>query len=102
MTVIAWIPWTKPWRRRRDYAICRQTLERVQEIVDGEIPHGHTARVLSKHLHACKRCGEEAEAMRTLKIAIARVCGECDPDAVAKLESLAQQLLEGRELEADP
>ena len=97
MTVSSWVPWTKSWRQRRDYTICRQTLLRVQEIVDGELPHGHTARTLEKHLSACGRCGEEAEAVRTLKIAIARVCGDCDPDAVAKLESLAQRLIEGRE-----
>ena len=95
MSVVAWVPWTKSWRQRRDYAICRQTLERVQEIVDGELPHGHTARTLEKHMGACRRCGEEAEAIRTLKLTIARVCGECDPEAVAKLELLAQRLVEG-------
>jgi len=97
MTVGAWVPWTKQWRQRRNYLICRQTLERVQEIVDGEVPHGHTARTLERHLGACKKCGEEAEAIRTLKIAIQRVCGECDPEAVAKLEQLAQRLCEGHE-----
>jgi len=97
MTVRAWVPWTKPWRQRRDFVICRQTLDRVQEIVDGEIPHGHTARTLERHLTACRRCGEEAEAIRTLKIAITRVCGECDPEAVAKLHQLARRLCEGRE-----
>jgi hypothetical protein len=95
MTVAAWVPWTKSWRQRRDYAICRETLQRVQEIVDGELRHGHTARTLEKHLHACSRCGEEAEAIRTLKQAIARVCGECDPEAVAKLNELANRLVRG-------
>lgn len=98
--MVSWVPWTKPWRQRRDYTICRETLERVQEIVDGEIPHGHTARVLEKHLGACRRCGQEAEAVRTLKIAIVRVCGDCDPEAVAKLQELARALCEGREEQA--
>ena len=94
-----YIPWTTSWRRRRDFVICRETLERVQEIVDGEVS-GHTARTLERHLHACKRCGEEAEAIRTLKAAIVRVCGDCDPDAVAKLQQLAQELCSGQQPDA--
>jgi anti-sigma factor RsiW len=96
----AYIPWTTSWRQRRDYIICRQTLERVQEIVDGELPHGHTARTLERHLTACTRCGEEAEAIRTLKQAIIRVCGDCEPEAVAKLEALARDLCEGHQHDA--
>jgi hypothetical protein len=100
--MIRYVPFTKAWRQRRDYVICRETLERVQEIVDGELRHGHTARTLEKHLHACKRCGEEAEAIRTLKAAIVRVCGDCDPEAVAKLEQLARDLCSGRRDDPEP
>ncbi len=97
--MMRYVPWTTSWRRRRDIVICRETLERVQEIVDGEVA-GHTARTLEKHLHACKRCGEEAEAIRTLKAAIVRVCGDCDPDAVAKLQQLARDLCSGQQHDA--
>src|ERR1041384_4703686 len=90
----AWLPGTKSWRQRRNYVVCRQTIERVQEIVDGEIK-GHTARTLERLLIACKSCGDEAEAIRALKAAIVRVCGDCDPVAVAKLEELARKLCEG-------
>ena len=95
MNMAAWLPGTKSWRRRRQYILCRQTIERVQEIVDNELPHGHTARTLERHLMICKSCGHEAEAIRTLKIAIQRVGRDCDPEAVTKLEELARRLCDG-------
>jgi anti-sigma factor RsiW len=74
-----------------------QTHERIQEIVDGEIGPGRAEKILEKHLEACRSCNSEADAIRELKDAIARVGGKADPDLVASLEVLARRLCDGYE-----
>jgi anti-sigma factor RsiW len=92
MTLLAYVPGTKAWRKRRN--ICSRVAERLQEIVDGELPPGKAARALERHLIECPPCHQEAEVLRTLKQAIARVSGEADPEVVARLQALARQLCE--------
>ena len=93
----AYIPGTYAWRRRREGILCAKTVDRIQEIVDGEIGPGHAEEVLKKHLEACQSCNAEADVIRELKIAIARVSSEADPGCVKKLEDLARRLAEGTE-----
>jgi anti-sigma factor RsiW len=92
VTLLAYVPGTKSWRQRRDRDICARTAERIQEIVDGELPPGKAARALERHVEACPPCFEEAEVIRTLKQAIVRVSGEADPDTVQRLQALARDL----------
>lgn len=95
MTITAYIPGTTAWKRRREGILCAQAAERIQEIVDGELPAGRMKVVLEKHLEACKSCDAHAEVFRELKTAIARVSAEADPERVKALEDLAKRLCEG-------
>jgi anti-sigma factor RsiW len=95
MSLSAYIPGTHAWRRRREGILCAQTVERIQEIVDGEIAPGHAEQVLTRHLEACRSCNAEADVIRELKVAIARVSDEADPQCVRKLEDLARRLASG-------
>jgi anti-sigma factor RsiW len=99
MMIASYIPGTHAWRRRREGILCAQTVERIQEIVDGEIPAGRAEEVLVRHLEACQSCNAEADVIRDLKIAIARVSAEADPGCVKKLEDLARRLAAGAETE---
>lgn len=92
MMLLAYVPGTIAWRRRRDLRLCHRTAARIQEIVDGEIPVGRAQRDFERHLAACERCGAEAEVFRSLKLAIARVNNRANADLVRKLERLARQL----------
>ncbi len=92
MKLLAYLPGTRDWRKRRDHEICVKAYERVQEIVDGELPATKAARVLEHHLEQCPPCHQEAEMVRSLKQAIHRVSCEADAETVQRLEKLARQL----------
>jgi len=95
MTLSAYIPGTREWKRRQAAALCMKTHERIQEIVDGEIGPARAEQVLRKHLDACRSCNAEADVIRDLKVAIARVSKDADPACVNKLEDLARRLCDG-------
>jgi anti-sigma factor RsiW len=97
MTLLAYVPGTRAWRRRRAYELCLRTAGCIEAIVDGELPPGKAARTLERHLEACPPCHQEADVIRTLKAAIARVSSEADPDVVRRLEAYAKGLCEGRQ-----
>lgn len=97
MGVLRYIPWTKPWRRRRDEILCMQTAQKVQQIVDGELSPSAANATLVRHLEACARCSTEAEAYEELKRAIARVGATGDDEIVERLRRLADELCERRE-----
>lgn len=97
MTLLAYLPGTRAWRKRRKDEICAQTFERIDEIIDGEIPPGKAARVLERHIDACPPCREHADVVRAMKSAIARVSGDADPETVARLQALARRLCEGKD-----
>lgn len=81
------------WRRKTSEAeICRRALERVQQIVDDEMPSPKERLELLGHLDACTTCGVEAEAVREMKIAIARVGSGTDAEIVQRLRDLADRL----------
>ncbi|MGH2759702.1 MAG: anti-sigma factor family protein [Actinomycetota bacterium] len=97
MTPLAYLPGTRAWKKRRARDICSRAAERIQEIVDGELPPSKAAKVLERHLVDCPPCLQEAEALRALKQAVARVSGEADPETVDRLRSLGRQLCDGTE-----
>jgi anti-sigma factor RsiW len=99
MKISAYVWGTRAWKHRREGILCSQTVERIQEIVDGEIPPSRAKIVLERHVTACKSCDAQAEVFRELKIAISRVSSEADPECVRTLEDLARKLCEGT---ADP
>jgi hypothetical protein len=94
-----YIPGTGAWRHRREGILCAKTVERIQEIVDGEIGATKAERILTKHLAACKSCNSHAEVIKELKIAIVRVSDDADPELVATLEDLARKLCRGDQAE---
>lgn len=93
----SYIPGTRAWRSRHDAALCRKAIEQIHEIVDGEIRGSKATKVLTRHLEACQRCHGEAEVVRSLKQAIARVSAEADPEFVSRLEELGRRLCDGTE-----
>jgi anti-sigma factor RsiW len=97
MTIAAYIPGMRAFKRRREGILCAKTVERIQEIVDGEIGPGRAEQVLKRHLEACKSCNAHADVVRDLKIAILRVSDDADPECVRKLQDLAHRLAAGEE-----
>jgi anti-sigma factor RsiW len=97
MTLLAYLPGTPAWRKRRARDVCARAAERIQEIVDGEIPPSKAAKELERHLAECPPCYREAETIRSLKQAIVRVSGEADPETVDRLRALGRRLCEGTE-----
>lgn len=97
MTLLSYVPGTEAWRKRRARDVCARAAERIQEIVDGEIPPGKAARTLERHLIECPPCHQEAEVLRSLKQAISRVSGQADPETVKRLEALARSLCERKQ-----
>lgn len=95
MSLLDRIPGTAAWWDRRARELCHQTAERIQEIVDGEFPVSRKLRLLERHLAACGYCRVQAETIRQLKQAIARVGCEADRATVARLEDLARRLCQG-------
>ena len=92
MNPFSFVPGTTAWRARRDLQLCRQTAARIQEIVDGEVESAKAAKILERHLDACGHCHDEADAIRSLKEAIARVGCDADPELVDRLRALARKL----------
>jgi anti-sigma factor RsiW len=92
MSIAAYIPGTYAWKRRREGILCQRTHEKLQQIVDGEIGPARAEQVLAKHLDACKSCDADAQVIRDLKVAIARVSSKADAQLVGRLEDLAKQL----------
>ena len=81
------------WRRTCSEAeICRRALEKVQQIVDDEMPSSKERLELLRHLDACTTCGVEAEAVKEMKNAIARVGSDTDAEVVRRLRDLAGRL----------
>lgn len=97
MGLARFIPWTRNWRAHRDMTLCNETRDRVQELVDGEVLHPTERARLVQHLEACVRCGAEADEIRQLKEAIARVGSDADAAVVGRLKDLARRLCEGAE-----
>lgn len=95
MSLASYIPGTRAWASRREAELCMKTVDRIQEIIDGEIGPGRAEQVLKRHLEACRSCDAEADVIRELKQAIARVSDEADPKLVSDLEDLARKLCRG-------
>lgn len=95
MTLLAYVPGTAAWRKRRSSVLCERTAERIDEIVDGELPPSKAARAMERHLDACPPCRDQADVLLALKRGIARVSGEADPEVVRKLEEHARRLCTG-------
>lgn len=91
------IPGTRAWRARRWMQACDEALAHLHEIVDAEVDDERLASRVQAHLAQCVACTDHFDAVRELKIAVARVerCG--DPRLAARLAELADELVRGEE-----
>jgi anti-sigma factor RsiW len=74
-------------------ASCREVAHVLQAYLDGQVDEV-TARRVAVHLDACRRCGFEARTYLELKAALARHADRLDDDAVTRLRTFGEQLLE--------
>lgn len=81
-----WTPWRRP-------ASCRRTLGVLQSYVDGEADVD-TAWGVARHLSRCEDCFADAETVRAIKDALARLRVGPDGVALARLRTLVTALTE--------
>lgn len=76
--------WTRP-------APCRRTLRDLQSYLDGEADVDTAWRV-ARHLSRCEDCFDDADTIRAIQDALARLRVAPDGDALARLRSLLAAL----------
>lgn len=82
------------WIRRRGQGpetTCAEVAAALQSYLDGQVDE-MTARRVSRHLEACRRCGLEAHTYQAIKDALARRRSDVDPDALERLRSFGERL----------
>lgn len=91
------------WRSNSDaMASCREVGRVLQAYLDGQVDE-LTARRVSAHLEACRRCGLEAHVYDELKRALARGAAGVDPSIVERVQAFGRALVESPPGEAaDP
>ncbi|NNE95434.1 MAG: zf-HC2 domain-containing protein [Acidimicrobiales bacterium] len=72
---------------------CRETLELLQQHLDGELPADQTRRV-AEHLDHCRLCNAESDIYEQIKQAI-MTSGVADPDVVQRLERFGERVGNG-------
>lgn len=73
---------------------CHRVMQVLQQFLDGELGL-EDAEFVEAHLAQCDRCGIEAATYRRVKQRLARLRGETDRDAVARLRARAEAMLDG-------
>ena len=71
---------------------CEEMARRLQAVVDGEAVSPEERVALERHVEACAPCTADAETIRSLKEAIARVASRPDPAVRARLGELLDEL----------
>lgn len=79
--------WTR-WHR------CRRTLAELQTYLDGEADPG-AASLVARHLSDCEDCYGDAEVIRSVKEAVARLRVAPDPATMVRLRQLVAALRDG-------
>lgn len=83
------------WRERRERRLCDEARDRIDEIIDAEIPSLRKRARLERHVEACVNCGANAESIRQLKEAVARVGRDPDPQVKARLLEAVDRVRSG-------
>jgi anti-sigma factor RsiW len=81
------------FRRRSDEASCREVSRVLQAYLDGQVDE-LSARRVTRHLDACRRCGLEAEVYVRIKEAVGRMDGGVPSLPLARLRDFARRLAE--------
>lgn len=84
----------KPRRLRGtgEMASCMQAMRVLQSYLDGHTDEV-TARKVSAHLDACRRCGLEAATYREIKAALARQASAPDRESLERLRAFGSALV---------
>ncbi len=77
----------------KEMASCMEVMRVLQSYLDGQTDEV-TARRVSKHLEACRRCGLEAVTFREIKASLARRSTGPPPTAVESLRDFGAALAE--------
>jgi anti-sigma factor RsiW len=82
----------KRLRATSEMASCMQVMRVLQSYVDGHADEV-TARRVTNHLDACRRCGLEVSTYRQIKAAVARHGHPIDETSVARLRAFGAALV---------
>jgi anti-sigma factor RsiW len=82
--------------RRIRPAVCRRTMRQLQSYLDGESDEVTTWRV-ARHLSRCQDCFGDADTMREIKDALARLRVAPDGDTLVRLRQLVATLTDPAE-----
>ena len=77
--------------RRRDEASCREVSRVLQAYLDGQVDE-LSARRVSRHLEACRRCGLEAEVYDRIQDAVGRMNRDVSSLPLERLRDFARRL----------
>ncbi|MBT8239593.1 MAG: zf-HC2 domain-containing protein [Acidimicrobiia bacterium] len=73
---------------------CSETLELLQQYLDGELTTEEARRV-AQHLDHCTRCDRESDIYRQIKISIAGASDSADAEVIERLERFGQRVGNG-------
>jgi anti-sigma factor RsiW len=82
--------------RRLRPAVCRRTMRQLQRYLDGESDDDTTWRV-ARHLSRCEYCFGDADTLREIKDALARLRVAPDGDTLVRLRQLVATLADPAE-----
>ncbi len=88
-------------RRRTDEASCREVSRVLQAYLDGQVDE-LSARRVTRHLEACRRCGLEAEVYARIKDAVSRMDRDVSSLPLARLRDFARRLADEGPQASDP
>ena len=80
--------------RLRGRMTCAETLELLQQYLDGELTAAE-ARAVAQHLDSCTRCDEESEIYRQIKASISAASDTHDSDVLNRLQRFGERVSRG-------
>lgn len=84
----------RPWHAASNRARCMATMRVLQRYLDGTLDDT-SARRVTTHLEACRRCGLEAEVYQQIKVALGDHNRRIDPQTIERLRRFGEQLVQG-------
>ncbi len=80
--------------RLRGRMTCAETLELLQQYLDGELT-AEDARSVAQHLDSCTRCDEESDIYRQIKASIGAASETHDSDVLDRLQRFGERVGNG-------
>lgn len=84
--------------RLRGRLTCAETLELLQQYLDGELPV-EAARRVAVHLDHCTMCEEESAVYARIKALIGALAPAADPEVLDRLERFGERVRDGEFLD---